>query len=39
MLNIAEDMAFAVGPMPAEALLLRARKDLTVPYRVTGALL
>jgi hypothetical protein len=30
MLNIAEDMAFAVGPMPAEALLLQATKDLTV---------
>ena len=29
MLNIAEDMAFAVGPMPTEALLLRAEKDLT----------
>jgi acetyltransferase len=28
MLNIAEDMDFAVGPMPAEALLLRAAKDL-----------
>jgi len=29
MLNIAEDMAFAVGPMPTAALLLRAEKDLT----------
>jgi hypothetical protein len=24
-------MAFAVGPMPAEASLLRATKDLTAP--------
>ena len=31
MLNIAADMAFAVGPMPAEASLLRATKDLTAP--------
>ena len=31
MLNIAADMAFAVGPMPAEAALLRATKDLTAP--------
>ena len=31
MLNIAEDMAFAVAPMPAEAPLLRATKDLTAP--------
>ena len=31
MLNIAADMAFVVGPMPAEASLLRATKDLTAP--------
>ena len=31
MLNIAADMAFAVGPMPAETALLRATKDLTAP--------
>jgi len=31
MLNIAADMAFAVGPMPAEASLLRATKDLMAP--------
>ena len=31
MLNIAADMDFAVGPMPAEASLLRATKDLTAP--------
>jgi hypothetical protein len=31
MFKIAEDMAFAVAPMPAEALLLRATKDLMAP--------